>query len=69
MVHGALKFSEVQMDWLRMIRDHIAASVHMTPDDLEYAPFDASGGLGKMYELFGDGMNNLIDEMNVELAA
>ena len=66
---NAPKFNEQQMNWLRMIRDHIAASVHFETDDLNYAPFDAKGGAGKMYELFGDGMNKLIDELNEVLVA
>ncbi len=39
------KFTNEQMAWLRMIRDHIAASHHLERDDLELAPFDANGGL------------------------
>ena len=35
------KFSEEQMDWLRMIRDHLATSFTIERDDLEMAPFDA----------------------------
>jgi type I restriction enzyme, R subunit len=31
-----------------MIRDHIANSYHIERDDLELAPFDGKGGLGKM---------------------
>jgi type I restriction enzyme, R subunit len=63
------KFTEEQMDWLRMLKDHIATSFHVGVDDLDYTPFDAEGGLGKMYQLFGDGMNEIIDEMNEALAA
>ena len=63
------KFSEEQMQWLRMIRDHIAGSFHLEPDDLEFAPFDAQGGLGRMYHLFGEKMEPLIDELNEALAA
>ena len=62
-------FNEEQMRWLRMIRDHIISSMHIERDDLELAPFDGQGGLGKMYQLFGDGMDNLIDEMNEAMAA
>jgi type I restriction enzyme R subunit len=32
------------------------------------APFNAKGGLGKMHQLFGTGMNDLIDELNEALA-
>jgi len=63
------KFNSEQMEWLRMIRDHLISSFHFERDDLEISPFDAQGGLGKMYQLFGDNMDNLIDELNEELAA
>lgn len=63
------KFNEAQMAWLQMIRDHIASSFHFERDDLEMSPFDSKGGLGMMYQLFGAGMDDLIDEMNEELAA
>ncbi|MCP4992453.1 MAG: restriction endonuclease subunit R, partial [Gammaproteobacteria bacterium] len=63
------KFNEDQMQWLQMIRDHIISSFHFERDDLEMAPFDGQGGLGKMYQLFGADMDGLIDEMNEELAA
>ncbi|KAB7624237.1 DEAD/DEAH box helicase [Alkalilimnicola sp. S0819] len=66
---NAPKFSEDQMNWLRMIRDHIAASFHFTPDDLDYTPFDAQGGRGRMWQLFGEEMDAVIDEMNDEMAA
>ena len=63
------KFHEVQMDWLRMIRDHIITSFHLERDDLDMAPFDSKGGMGQMYKLFGDRMDNVIDELNEALAA
>ena len=63
------KFTEAQMDWLRMIRDHIATSIHITRDDLDFAPFDAQGGLGQMYALFGSGMDAVLDEINEALSA
>lgn len=63
------KFSDVQLDWLRMMRDHIANSFHIEHDDFEMAPFDSEGGLGRMYQLFGDEMDAIIKEMNLELVA
>ena len=63
------KFSTEQVAWLNMIRDHMISSFHFEKDDLEMAPFDAQGGLGKMYQLFGDDMNTIIDELNSELVA
>ena len=62
------KFNEVQMEWLRMIRDHIMNSFHLDRDDLDMAPFDSKGGMGQMYNLFGDQMDSVIDELNEVLA-
>jgi len=62
------KFNEVQMDWLRMMRDHLATSFHVETDDLDMAPFDGQGGLGRMYQLFGNDMEPLMAEMNEAVA-
>ncbi|MDP2783012.1 MAG: type I restriction-modification enzyme R subunit C-terminal domain-containing protein [Sulfurimicrobium sp.] len=66
---GGNKFNEEQMDWLRMVRDHVANSFHIERDDLEMSPFDGQGGLGKMYQLFGAKMDTLLDELNEVLVA
>jgi len=66
---GPLKFTEEQMAWLRMMKEHIAASIHIGKEDLDFAPFDASGGLGKMWQLFGDKTDEIIDEINQALVA
>ena len=66
---GSEKFNEEQMDWLRMIRDHVASSFHIERDDLEMSPFDGQGGLGKMVQLFGARMETLLDELNEVLVA
>lgn len=66
---GTLKFNEEQMQWLRMIKDHIAASVSFSVQDLDYTPFDAQGGKGKMWQLFGNETESIINELNETLAA
>lgn len=63
------KFTEEQTRWLQQIRDSIIANHHFQRDDLEFDPFDRQGGLGKMYQLFGDDMDALIEELNGELTA
>lgn len=63
------KFTEEQMNWLRMIRNHVANSFHIEKEDLDFAPFDSAGGLGKMWQLFGEDTDRLIQELNEELAA
>ena len=52
-----------------MIRDHIAANLGIETDDFEYAPFSQEGGLGKVYQLFGEDLPNIIEELNESLAA
>lgn len=63
------KFSEEQMNWLHMIRDHLETSFNIERDDLEFSPFDAHGGMGGMYQVFGDRMDQVLSEMNQALAA
>ena len=63
------RFSTEQVDWLRMIKDHIVSSYHIEIDDLDYTPFDANGGRGRMYQLFGKDMEEVIDELNQVLVA
>jgi Type I site-specific restriction-modification system, R (restriction) subunit and related helicases len=62
-------FTPEQLKWLGMIRDHIAANLGIEPDDFEYAPFAQEGGLGRVYQLFGDRLSVIIDELNGALAA
>lgn len=63
------RFSPEQTDWLRMIKDHVVSSYHIEIKDLDYTPFDALGGRGRMYQLFGNETNSLIEELNTVLAA
>lgn len=63
------RFSEEQMDWLRMLKDHVVNSFHIDVEDLDYTPFDAKGGRGRMWQLFGENMNGIIDELNEVLVA
>lgn len=62
------KFNEAQMDWLRMMRDHLASSFHIEAEDLDMAPFDGQGGMGRMYQLFESDMEPLMAEMNEAIA-
>ncbi|MBP7338930.1 DEAD/DEAH box helicase family protein [Niveispirillum sp.] len=62
------KFTGEQLDWLHMVRDHISTSIHIERDDIDMAPFNAKGGLGKMHQLFGANMDKLIEELNEALA-
>ena len=63
------RFTPEQMDWLRMIKDHIINSYHIEKEDFQYTPFDSLGGIGKFYQLFGADYEKLIDDLNEKLVA
>ncbi|MGA9450907.1 MAG: type I restriction-modification enzyme R subunit C-terminal domain-containing protein [Verrucomicrobiia bacterium] len=62
-------FTQEQLSWLNLIRDHIATSLSIELEDLELAPFNQRGGLGKGHQLFGEQLPRLLDELNEVLAA
>lgn len=66
---GATKFTEEQMQWLRLIKEYITNSFHIEREDFDYNPFNAMGGLGKMWQLFGEQTDEIINELNEALAA
>ena len=66
---GAVHFTDEQMEWLRLVKDHIAVSLSIEPSDLDLNPFDRKGGLGRFYEIFGEGYAAILTEMNLELVA
>lgn len=66
---GIVKFTEEQMQWLRMIKDYVANSFHIDRDDFDLSPFIANGGLTKMWNLFGEQTDEIINELNEALAA
>jgi type I restriction enzyme R subunit len=66
---NAPKFNEEQMEWLRMIKDYVTNSFHIDREDFDLNPFNALGGLGKMWQLFGTQTEEIINELNEVLAA
>jgi type I restriction enzyme R subunit len=65
---GAM-FTTEQRCWLDAIKDHIANSLSIEQDDFESVPFSQIGGLGRAYELFGDRLSEIIEDLNARLAA
>ena len=63
------KFSQEQLAWLEMIKDHIAASLRIEMDDFENIPFQAKGGAIKVYQLFGNALDTILEALNEQLAA
>jgi len=62
-------FTPEQMEWLSMIKDHIATPLSISIEDFELAPFYERGGAIKFYNIFGEESNVLLEELNEALAA
>ena len=62
-------FTEDQMQWLRMMKDYVANSFSIDRDDFDLSPFNAEGGLSKMWQLFGEETDAIINELNEVFAA
>ena len=62
-------FSVEQHKWLEMVRDHIATSLDIQMSDFELAPFAELGNGAKVYELFGDDLDNLLKELTKKLVS
>jgi type I restriction enzyme R subunit len=63
------KFTDQQVEWLEMIRNHVATSVEIEVEDFDAAPFVQEGGLGRAAALFGKELPKVIKELNEVLAA
>jgi type I restriction enzyme R subunit len=62
-------FTVEQRHWLDAIKDHIAKSLRIDQDDFDEVPFNTIGGLGRVYDLFGERLPVILDELNRRLAA
>ena len=62
-------FTEAQMQWLRIMKDYVANSFSIDKDDFDLSPFNAEGGLSKMWQLFGEETDAIINQLNEVLAA
>ncbi len=58
------QYSLEQMEWLMMIKDHIAVSACIEPNDFENVPFEQKGGRFKASEVFGQHFEELLGELN-----
>jgi type I restriction enzyme R subunit len=63
------QFTAEQMEWLRKIKEHIAASLRVEMADFEYAPFYEMGGPVKLHEVFGQKVARMVEELSEVLVA
>ncbi len=62
-------FSDEQLTWLTRIKDHLATSLAIAPDDFELEPFVGHGGFGRANTAFDGRLAPLLDELTQELVA
>jgi type I restriction enzyme R subunit len=62
-------FTAEQLQWLGWMAEHIASSMTLEPEDFDLEPFAQEGGLLGAHEAFGDALDELLNEVNEELAA
>jgi type I restriction enzyme R subunit len=62
-------FSDEQLQWLRMMRDHIATSLEIDMDSFDLTPFTNEGGLARASRVFGKDLKGIVQELNEALAA
>ncbi|MCA9380194.1 DEAD/DEAH box helicase family protein [Candidatus Dojkabacteria bacterium] len=60
-------YTENQIRWLDMIKQHIAYSASIEKDDFDDTPFNQYGGLFKAYEVFGEKLEPVLEELNYVL--
>ena len=66
---SGMRFTPEQRKWLDAIRDHIARSLRIERGDFDEVPFNQMGGLGKVYQLFDGRLEEILEELNMRLAA
>jgi type I restriction enzyme R subunit len=63
------RFTPEQLQWFELMRDHIVGSLQIEMDDFDYSPFSQKGGRGRAYEVFGEELGRILEELNEVLAA
>jgi type I restriction enzyme R subunit len=63
------EFTDEQVTWLTRIKDHLATSLTIVPDDFELEPFVGHGGYGRANTAFAGQLAPLLDELTQELVA
>jgi len=61
------RFDAEQLEWLTMIKDHIATSLAIDISDFENVPFNQKGGAVKADQVFGEELPKILQELNLAL--
>ncbi len=63
------ELTDQQIAYLHLIRDHLATTLTIAPQDLQGPPFSTHGGYGKARQLFGTELTPLMHELTEALVA
>jgi type I restriction enzyme, R subunit len=62
-------FTPDQLQWLIWMKENIASELQIGQESFDYTPFIEHGGIGKAYQVFGERLSPLMDELTEVLAA
>ena len=62
-------FTSEQLDWLKLIREHITTSLDIRISDFEFTPFTERGNGAKVYQLFGDELDDILKNLTEKLVS
>ncbi|MBZ4644192.1 MAG: type restriction enzyme subunit [Deferribacteres bacterium] len=63
-------FTPEQLKWLGYIREHLLVNLAIEKENFDLIPvFERHGGLAKARKIFGDRLDEIIEEINCKLAA
>jgi type I restriction enzyme, R subunit len=62
-----IEYTSAQLEWLKMIKNHITTSASIEKIDFDGTPFHQHGGLFKAYEVFGERLEPVLEELNCVL--
>ena len=63
---GPVHFTPEQMEWLRLIKDHVASSLSIEVDDFDDSFFTQKGGYGAFKKVFPNALD-ILEDLNVSL--
>jgi len=59
-----ITFNTIEQDWLDTIKDEISNNINITTEDFNYWNLAQKWGIWGAYEVFGDKLNGVVEEMN-----
>ncbi|HMS64075.1 MAG TPA: type I restriction-modification enzyme R subunit C-terminal domain-containing protein [Ignavibacteria bacterium] len=66
-VKNGRKFTEEELMWIRMMKEHISSKMEINMISFNDPPFISKGGASKAYKIFGPDLNRIMYELNEKL--